>query len=145
MLHSVWSRVLIIWVCDAKLCWALTLEAPQESLDGEVARLRAQVDHDLYIRSRISCDLSTQLEHIKIQVTQVLIDVLVCVFVYCVCMWVHFYVCMCEWFLCFLCECNSVHEPSLCLVYSIYFAIYFCLCCVLCIFVYIRSIVFYTH
>lgn len=44
----------------------------QMALDDEVDQLRAQIDHDLCIRSDISRTLCSELENIKIQVTQVL-------------------------------------------------------------------------
>lgn len=44
----------------------------QMALDDEMEQLRAQIGHNLSVRSGISKSLCSELEHIKVQVTQVL-------------------------------------------------------------------------
>lgn len=54
------------------------------ALDDEMEQLRAQIGHDLSVRSGVTNALCSELENIKVQVTQVL-TTLACLLTYLLC------------------------------------------------------------
>lgn len=62
-----------LWISEPHVIPAfMHASGSQMALDDEVDQLRAQIDRDLSIRSDISHTLCSELQNIKIQVTQVL-------------------------------------------------------------------------